>query len=183
MGILGSLLGSPLRVPSAVFAADADAVSPAARSELRLGLDYHRRKLAALDPADSDYLREQTLVDRFASLYRLVANGALVVEDMSFAELGRYAELTDRAYCRANNLPPRLHRGEAAALAVAEGRNWILATDDEDGLKAALTLKVPTQRTRGLLGQAVSGNLLPLHDAMRLHAEMRANGFWDAKWI
>jgi predicted nucleic acid-binding protein len=181
--LLQAIAGSPLHVPTLVFNNDADELPTELRSELRRGLDFHRAKLHRMSQEDPNYPHETLLVVRFAGLYDLTARGILIPEELSMEELVRYSDLTNPRYLREHGLPTRIHRGEAAAIAMAEARRWILATDDDKGYQAATMLGIEVRRTRGLLGEAVSCGLLTLEEAKRIHAEMRQNDFWDEAWV
>jgi predicted nucleic acid-binding protein len=181
--LLRAIAGSPVHVPTLVFNNDSEELPSELRSELRRGIDFHRAKRRSMPQEGTSYQRESLLVVRFESLYDLTARGILIPEELSMEELLRYSDLTNPQYLRDHGLPTRIHRGEAAAIAIAEARGWILATDDDKGYQAATMLGIEARRTRGLLGEAIRLGLLALEEAKRIHTEMRQNDFWDEEWV
>jgi len=62
-------------------------------------------------------------------------------------------------------LPRRLHRGEAACLAIAQHRGWLLLTDDLTARKEATRRRIPKSGSVGCLVMAVERDLCTLEQA------------------
>jgi predicted nucleic acid-binding protein len=167
--LLRALLDGAVQIPRAVFDPDEpDDVAEEAASELRRGLRLHRRR--SNDRGIGSEL-----------LPNLATRGELVVLDLSGDELSTFARLRDPTFVSRFSLVAGLGRGEAAALAIALGRGYDLATDDQDAIKAAagLSPEVQTRRIRGLLVDAADSGLVTRDKARELHAAMVRAGFWD----
>lgn len=180
--LLRPLLGGTVQVPRAVFDPDEpDDVAEEAASELRRGLRLHRQR--ANDPGIVAALRERSAraLPHFETLPDLVARGELVVLDLSDDGLTTFARLRDPTVVAEFSILAGLGVGEAAALALAIGRDYDLATDDQDAIKAAAGLAAGMQirRIRGLLIHAAETGLVTRDEARDLHANMVSAGFWD----
>jgi predicted nucleic acid-binding protein len=180
--LLRRLLGGAVQIPRAVFDPDEpDDVAEEAASELRRGLRLHRRR--SNDRGIGSELRERSsrALPHFEDLANLATRGELVVLDLSADELSTFAELRDPTFVSRFSLVAGLGRGEAAALAIALGRGYDLATDDQDAIKAAaeLSAEIQTHRIRGLLVDAADSGLVTRDKAREIHAAMVRAGFWD----
>lgn len=69
-------------------------------------------------------------------------------------------------------LPRRLHQGEAACLAIAHHRRWVLLTDDLAARNEAARLEIRKSGSVGCLVLAVERGLCTLEQANRWLAEM-----------
>lgn len=182
--LLRQLLGGIVRVPSAVFdPEEPDTVADEAVSELRAGMRLHARR--AFDDRIPAVLRARSIraLPHFHTLPSLAADGHVVALELTPEELGQFARLRSSDYVREFSLVAGLGRGEAAALAIALGRGWGLATDDEDAIKVARALdpNVSIHRIRALLLEAVEAAMISRQEAQELHSAMIEAGFWDRK--
>ena len=180
--LLRALLGGAVQIPRAVFDPDEpDDVAEEAASELRRGLRLHQHRSA--DRGIGSELRERSAraLPHFETLSGIASRRELVVLDLSGDELTTFARLRDATFVSKFSLVAGLGRGEAAALAIALGRGYDLATDDQDAIKAAsgLAPDVKTHRIRALLIRAADADLITRDEARELHAAMLAAGFWD----
>lgn len=178
--LLCTLLGSPLRVPLAVYDPEDRALEPAALqrpeflSEMRQALRHYER--AASSGGSPESLARVKRVD---SLYD---DGRLIAEPMTATERVLSARLqSSEAVDYGLRLP--LGPGEAACVAVSHERGWTIVTDDADALQVLDVLyggrNYPYERIRRLLIRAASQGLVSPDKANEIHAEMRSHGFWD----
>ncbi len=180
---LRDLVGDPLRVPRSVYDPDDRTLRDSARqrvgllSEMRQSIDYYERAARRGD-------RTPELVDRVRLVDRLYDEGRLEVVDLTDAELILSARMQSRAHVETFGPASPLGAGEAACVAIAHHRGWILATDDNDALKALRRLRpddTPSyERIRRLLIRGARSGLISRKLANEIHAEMVALGFWDA---
>jgi len=180
--LLRTLLGGTVQVPRAVFDPDeADDVAEEAASELRRGLRLHRQR--ANDRGTVTALRERSAraLPHFETLPDLATHGELVVLDLSEDELATFGRLRDPSFVAEFSILAGLGVGEAAALALAIGRDCDLATDDQDAIRAAagMAAGVQVRRIRSLLVHAADIRLVTRDEARDLHASMVSAGFWD----
>jgi predicted nucleic acid-binding protein len=77
----------------------------------------------------------------------------------------------------AHNLPSRLHSGEAASLAIARHRNWLLLTDDHDARQEAMRQGIMVSGSVGCLVLAVDHRLCSLSQANRWLEQMIGQGY------
>jgi predicted nucleic acid-binding protein len=75
-------------------------------------------------------------------------------------------------------LPVGLHRGEAACLAIAAQRSWLLLTDDRAARAEARRRAIRFSGSIGCLVRAVERGVAPLADANAWLAAMIANGYY-----
>jgi predicted nucleic acid-binding protein len=108
--------------------------------------------------------------------------GELRVVDLDESELATFGRLTSKDGVRELGLRFPLGAGEAACVALAVSRGWVLATDDQDALTAleALDPGHAYERIRRLLQRAASWGLISEIEANTLHTEMRHLGFRDS---
>jgi predicted nucleic acid-binding protein len=180
--LLRSLLGSAVQIPRAVFDPDEpEDVAEEAASELRRGLRLHQRR--STDRAIGRELRDRSAraLPHFETLPDLAGRGELLALDLTDDELATFGRLRDVSFVSQFSLVAGLGRGEAAAVAIALGRDYDLATDDQDAIKvaAALASEMRTYRIRVLLVQAAKSRLITKVEARELHAAMVRAGFWD----
>lgn len=180
--LLLRVVGSPIAVPTIIFDPDEPPEArDVARSEIARSIAYQRR--ASRDPAGDDDSRADSArsAERLTQVGDLHAAGDLVVLDLAEAELELVGRLTSPTGCRTFGLRFPLHAGEAACLALAVERNLVLATDDQDALRAldAHAPGHPYQRIRRLLIHAGEQGHCPQQRANEIHAGMRRLGFWD----
>lgn len=181
--LLLGLLGTPLGVPRIIFDPDEGDIPETARSEITRSIAFQRR--GAGDPArdDNSRLVAATNAERLERVAEIHANGEILILDMTAAELEVLGSLTSPSGCKAFGLVFPLDAGEAACIAIAVTRALVLATDDNDALKAlrALASSHPYERIRKLLVRAGSEGHISPHRANEIHAEMRQLGFWDTQ--
>lgn len=179
--LLLALLGTPLRVPRVVFDPDDEKAPEASSSEISRSVWFQEQ--VAKGRGRLRGAREQAArnAQRLRAIRTMHANGEVSVVDLTDAELGLFGELTSAEGARGLGLQLPLGAGEAACLAVAVTRGWILATDDQDALRALHRLSPghPYERIRRLLQRATQSGLVTQGEANAIHAEMRALGFWD----
>lgn len=180
--LLRALLGGAVQIPRAVFdPEEPDDVAEGAASELRRGLRLHRQR--ATDRGIGQELRERSAraLPHFETLPELAARGELVVLDLSGDELTTFARLRDASFVSQFSILAGLGRGEASALAIALGRGYELATDDQDAINAAAGLApdMRIHRIRALLLLAVDAGLMTRDEARAQHVAMVSAGFWD----
>jgi hypothetical protein len=184
VGLLAMLLGV-VRVPEAVYNTADNALPEELRSELARGLLLHRRRVN--DDSVPEYLRERSkaVLPNFETLPALVSEGTVVPVALTGDELRTFANLRDPDHVARYGLAAGLGPGEASALAISVGREWHLATDDNDAIKVAahLTPSRRPLRIRALLMRAVDLELVSLAEARAIHGTMKGLGFWDSGTI
>jgi predicted nucleic acid-binding protein len=74
-------------------------------------------------------------------------------------------------------LPPRLHRGEASCLALAQHRDWTFLTDDRAARTEAARLSIPVSGSIGCLVLAVDRGIVALEQANTWLGLMMAHGY------
>lgn len=181
--LLFELLGRPLGVPRIIFDPDEGDIPETARSEIARSVVFQRR--VASDPVRDDNSRfvAATNAERLERVAEIHASGKILTLDMTATELKILGSLTSPSGCKAFGLVFPLDAGEAACIAIAVKRALVLATDDNDALKAlrALASSHPYERIRKLLVRATSEGHISQHRANEIHAEMRRLGFWDTQ--
>lgn len=179
--LLLRLLGTPLGVPRIIFDPDEGNVPEAARSEITRSVAFQQRVVS--DPAREEQGRRTaaTNAERLAHVADLHAAGQILTLDLTAAELQIVGQLTSLSGCRGFGLVFPLAAGEAACIGIAATRQLVLATDDNDALRAlhALAPRHPYERIRRLLRRAGDDGHVSASRANDLHAEMRQLGFWD----
>lgn len=179
--LLLDLLGSPLGVPRIIFDPDEGSVPDAARSEMTRSIAFQRR--ATTDPARDEQgrLSSATNAERLDRITSVHASGHILTLDLTAVELRIVAQLTSPSGCETFGLVFPLDAGEAACIAIAMTRDLVLATDDNDALRALHVLAAghPYERIRKLLLRAAHTGYTSRSRANELHAEMRRLGFWD----
>ena len=179
--LLGELIGWPFRVPFAVYDPEDRAIplesssQPDLLSEMRQIVRYYDN--IAESNGDTESLRRVSGVDRLHDERRLVAEAMDPLEQ-------RLADQLQGPYASQFGLQAPLGPGEAACVAIAHRRDWTLATDDSDALKVLSGLSGDKpyryERIRKLLVRAADERTITRDQANRIHAEMKAHGFWDS---
>jgi hypothetical protein len=180
--LLLNLLGSPLFVPRVIYDPDEEtATKPSAMSEMTRAIDYYERQAADLRTTQDDHEAAAGNALRLRRVQELHERGLLIVTDMTDEEWAVAAALTNPKRADEFGLRFPLHSGEAACVAIAVGRGWIVASDDSDALKALRRLRSSHgyERVRKLLTRGAREGLITKKVANTIHAEMRKLGFWD----
>jgi predicted nucleic acid-binding protein len=99
--------------------------------------------------------------DVLSAIYPFIESGWLHLAVMETDELRRFGEL-----------PSRLHKGEAACLAIAEHRHWTLLTDDSAAREEAIRRRIRLSGSIGCLVLAVERGLATLEQANDWLSEM-----------
>ena len=179
--LLGELIGWPFRVPFAVYDPEERAMplestpQPDLLSEMRQIVRYYDN--IAESSGDTESLWRVSRVDRLHDERRLVAESMDPLEQ-------RLADQLQGPYASQFGLQAPLGPGEAACVAIAHRRDWTLVTDDSDALKVLSGLSGDKpyryERIRKLLVRAADERTITRDQANRIHAEMKAHGFWDS---
>ena len=179
--LLGELTGWPFRVPFAVYDPEERAMplesspQPDLLSEMRQIVRYYDN--IAASNGDTESLWKVSRVDRLHDERRLVAEAMDPLEQ-------RLADQLQGPYASQFGLQAPLGPGEAACVAIAHRRDWTLVTDDSDALKVLSGLSGDKpyryERIRKLLVRAADERTITRDQANRIHAEMKAHGFWDS---
>lgn len=179
--LLRALLASPIIVPRIVFDPEEGDVPFGAMSEMTRSIAFQRR--VSRDPQAVEEEREQAAMraDRLEGIHTLLREGHMEVTDLAGPERDRFARLTDRRHAPEFGLRFGLDPGEAACVAIALERRFVLATDDDDALKALRSVRKRHlyQRIRKMLIEAAELGLVTEPEANDVHQEMRLMGFWD----
>lgn len=86
-------------------------------------------------------------------------------------------ELTDDERLMAERLNQTLGRGEAACIALAKSRQWMVLTDDRDARRISKELGFIVSGTLGALMNLVRNSVLSLAEADKLLETMKQNGY------
>lgn len=179
--LLMELLQPPIGVPRIVYDPDDAEGSDETVSELRRNIRYEQRIARA---ADVDRVARDRARDQAARLQRIdhFIGGQIDVLDLTHDELDILARLTAQPPEASLGLIVPLGAGEAACIAVALGRQRVLATDDNDALRVLQKLHRihPYERIRRLLIRASNAGLISEKEANKIHMQMRDAGFWDS---
>ncbi len=182
LGLLAQLLGT-LGIPRVVFDPDEDQRGDVdSKSEITRSINYYERVAGDLRSERANRVQAAESAARLQRIRNLWEVGDLEILDLADEERLRFGELTDPDGVQRFALAFPLQAGEAACVAIAEARSWVLVTDDSDALKAmkALDPSAPYERIRRLLIRAAeSEGLITPAEANDIHAEMRRRGFWD----
>jgi len=179
--LLLELLGTPLYVPRIVLDPDEGSPREEAMSEITRSIFVQRRTAADEGRSPRDREEAERKAEGLEGIRGLHSSGSLQVVDLTTEELATFARLTSSKGARELGLTFRIHPGEAACVAVAVSRRWVLATDDQDALKALEHLSPghAYQRIRRLLQQGAEDGALSREEANAIHAEMTRLGFRD----
>jgi hypothetical protein len=182
--LLIATLGRPIGVPRTVFDPDEEPTAPEeAMSEIRRSITVQSRRSGDLTRDAEARTVARRNADRLRTIHQLHSEGALVTLDMTVDERRVFSELTSATEAHRSGLRMPLGAGEAACVAIAINRSYVLATDDDDALRAQAKL-VPDlrrARVRSLLRDASTQGLISEVEANALHQEMRNLGFWDTE--
>lgn len=180
--LLLDIVGRPIAVPRIVYDPDEGPLVPnAARSEITRSIEYQSG--AAKDRGRDEAARVQANAnaERLQLIRDLHTARAVATIDLLPDELKLVSSLTSPSGCKAFNLKFPLDAGEAACLAISVKRDLMLATDDNDALKALASFPGtrPYERIRKLLITAAESGRISRERANAIHTEMRRLGFWD----
>lgn len=180
--LLVELLDPPVVVPTIVFDPEEPEAGPAARSELARCIDYEDRAATAPEATAADRKNAERNATRLRAFAEHVRKGSIEVVDLDSSELQLLAEFRGHGSDTSELLVP-LGMGEAACLAIAIERGYVLATDDSDALRVLERWAPghPYERIRKLLIKGAEQGRISRAEADALHAEMRRLGFWDAQ--
>lgn len=181
--LLCDLLGTPIRVPIAVYDPDDRSLPPEAmrRSEYLSEMRQSARHYEVAATAD---IASRVSLERVRRVDDLFDGERLTVVEMSETEARLAAELQSREGVAGAGLRAALGPGESACVAIAWERAWTIVTDDDAPLGVLDHLhgerSYPYERIRKLLIRAATEKRLSKSQANELHAEMVELGFWDA---
>lgn len=176
-----ALLDPPVVVSRIVYdPADHADLPDSSVSEITANIRYELR--LARQPGTPADIREARLAnaDALRALEEHVEAGSVDVVDMTDSELDPFSRLTARPPQPDLGLVLPLGAGEAASVAIAVERDYVLATDDADALRALEGLQPgrPYERIRRLLIRGAEKGRITRDEANALHARMRDYGFW-----
>jgi predicted nucleic acid-binding protein len=86
-------------------------------------------------------------------------------------------ELTAEEQAKAEELGQTLGKGEAACIALAQSRGWMVLTDDRDARETARDVGVALSGTLGALMNLVRANVLSIPDGDELLNQMKQHGY------
>lgn len=181
--LLFALLGQPLLLPRVVYDPDEETGLPELMSEITRSIHVQR---ARSEDRRRDKEEREVAVRNLAQLESVRkdhASGRIEIADLTHAETELFAKLASRGDPLDVGLRFGLDPGEAACVAIAVERRFVLATDDNDALKAyrALRPKGRYERIRKLLKRAATTDLISEAKANEIHQAMRDAGFWDSR--
>lgn len=181
--LLIQVLGMPIAVPRIVYDADEGAVPERSMSEMTRSVLVQRRFASDRSLPASDRSAARARADQLEEIHNAYSRGEVEVIDMTEAEVSLFAKLASRDHVHEFGLAFAIDAGEAACVAIAVERGWMLATDDSDALKAMRKIRArhPYQRIRRILRTAAESGLISRGDANAIHMEMRRAGFWDSE--
>lgn len=176
------LLGRPLSLPRVVF--DPEEGEPEheeTMSEITRSILVQRRTSNDTGRPARDREEAGKKAESLAEVRELYRSGVVAVVDLDDAELETFAKLTSASGAREAGLTFRLDAGEAACVALAIHRSWMLATDDQDALTALEKLSPghPYERIRKLLKRAADEDRISQAETNEIHAQMTQLGFRD----
>lgn len=180
--LLFALLGEPFLLPRVVYDPDEGAgIAELAMSEVTRSI--HVQRTRSEDRRRDKEEREVAArnVTQLESIADDHAAGRVEIADLTSAETELFAKLAGRGDPLEVGLRFGLDPGEAACVAIAAERQLVLATDDNDALKAyrALRPKGRYERIRKLLKRAARSGLISETEANMIYRAMREAGFWD----
>lgn len=179
--LLLTLVGNPLWVPRAVFDPDEGKAAETDMSEITRSIRSQQRVAGDAERSKDDRRKANLKAKRLDAVRAMHTKGQIAVVDLDDHELTLFADLTSTEGARRLGCKFALGNGEAACLAVAVTRGWVLATDDQDALRAlhALSPGHRYERIRRLLKRAVETGVITRDEANAIHAEMQSLGFRD----
>lgn len=184
--LLLKLLGSPIQVPIDVYdPEDAQTENAWQRrrgkqrenifSEVRRGIMHYDIK-AAKGGSDEDLMRLRQVDTKYSE-------GRILPIRMRSEERNLAAALMSVKGAKKYGINSVLGAGEAACVAIAHHRKWVIATDDNgafrvmDFLHDGRTYRY--ERIRKLLKRAADEGLIMKSEANRIHRVMTIKSFWD----
>ena len=180
--LLVDLLGRPIYVPRVVYDPDEGALPNLDdMSEVTRSIRFQQAIADEVNRPDGDRTIARENAERLRLVHQMYADGHIALVDLSEAESVNAVRLSSR-FSR-HSAPSRfpLDAGEAACVAVAHARGWVLASDDTAAL-GALEHMSPGhayERIRRLLRRAATEGRISEEEANAIHAEMVRRGFWD----
>jgi hypothetical protein len=174
--LLVGLVGGVVLTPRTVFDPSEDPDGP-------------ERLLSEIGQSERHWAYRSSSPDRTEKWSRLRAlreRDDIQVIDLEDAELPTFAEVQTPAYARSIGFALPLGPGEAAVVAVAEGRGWAAVIDDAAG-RAAFADKVPigtVLTSRELLRAGVADGVLTSPEAELIYADLREGRYRgpDSLW-
>jgi predicted nucleic acid-binding protein len=170
LDVLVDACGGRLTVPRIVFDPDEDPdVRPASLlSEIGRSERYWAARSHAADALEIS-----------ARLRSIRARDDVEAIDLDDVELAIFAEVSSLRFARELGLAASLGKGEAAAIAIAENRDWPAIIDDWAG-RECLAQRAPgagVMTTRDVLRTSALDGRLTSSEAEHVYAEMRARGY------
>ena len=178
--LLLQVLGAPIMAPRIVYDPD-DRSNEVVHSEIARSIQHQKGRAADTGSTPAERERALEFAARLSSIHgHLLSHGITPVE-MNSQERFLYAQLCSDESSNEYGTAFSLNDGEAACLAIAVERGWVLVTDDNDVLKALRILRQghPYRRIRRILINAAEAGFIDSTEANRIHAEMKRCGFWD----
>lgn len=181
--LLTDLLGCPVQVPTDVYDPDdlreQDGGTPPEDllSEMRRGIMRYEHKAKQGGSAED--------VMRFRQVDALCEKGLIRPILMSEEELVMAGLLRSANEAGRYGIKAVLGAGEAACVAIARHRSWVIVTDDNNALKVMDFLHdnraYRFERIRKLLKRAADDGFITRSTANGIHRIMTSKGFWDRK--
>lgn len=179
--LLASLIGAPLLVPRIVFDPDEGSVPVSVRSEITRGIEVLSRNAANAHQPEESRRAAALKAQRLREVADLHEQGSIHVLDLTVTERALAGRLNSGDHLAQFQLRFPLGMGEAACVAIALERGYVLVTDDSAALEVFLRLQPGGQhaRIRGLLRMAAEAGTVTQTEANAIHTEMTTLGFWD----
>jgi len=181
--LLSDLIGTPLRVPVAVYDPEDRSVPAEALRHSELLSEMHQ-SIRHYEVSTRTGSASSDLLDRVLRVNALYESGALTVVEMAKQEAILAARLQSRSKVADYGLRVPLGAGEAACVAIAWERGWTVTTDDEAALRVLDKLHgdrtYAYERIRKLLMRAADEDRITESSANEIHTAMRDLGFWDS---
>ena len=178
------VLGRPIGVPRTVFDPDEEPGTPEeAMSEIPRSIIVQTRRSQDMTRDAVARAVAKRNAERLATIRELHSEGSIEILDMTTDERRVFSMLTSAAEMHRVGLRMPLGGGEAACVATAVTRGYVLATDDDDALRGQTNLAPSLRRARirSLLRDLAGRGVISDRDANALHQEMHDLGFWDTE--
>lgn len=178
--LLLQVLGAPIMAPRVVYDPD-DRSNEVSHSEIARSIQHQEDRAADPNVSQAERERAMQFASRLSSIHDHLLSDRITPVEMDIQERFLYSRLcSDKSSSEYGAAFP-LNDGEAACLAIAVERGWMLVTDDNDALRALQILRKghPYRRIRRILIDAAEAGLIDSTEANRIHAEMKRCGFWD----
>lgn len=178
--LLLQVLGAPIMVPRIVYDPD-DRNNEVVHSEMARSIQHQKGRAADPNVSQAERERAMEFAGKLSSIHGHLLSDRITPVEMNHQERFLYSQLCSDESSSEYGTAFSLNDGEAACLAIAVERKWVLVTDDNDALRALRVLRQdhPYRRIRRILIDAAEAGLVDLAVANRIHAEMRRCGFWD----